>query len=116
MEFSAKRMVAWVMTVFADFNADHPNGPHLKSHQLRKRAFTASWNAKIDPRKAAIAIGCNVDTMMKHYVALDEQATTDEVFERLTPTLRRQKAHTSGQSTAGLPDGSERPGDLNSEG
>jgi len=85
-------MVRWIMTLFADFNADHRDAPRLKSHQLRKRAFTASWKAKIDPRKAAIAIGCNVDTMMRHYVALDEQATTDEVFEQLTPTLRRTPA------------------------
>jgi hypothetical protein len=62
-------MVEWVMTLFANFNADHPNSPRLKSHQLRKRVFTASWNAKIDRRKAAIAIGCNVDPRMKHSVA-----------------------------------------------
>jgi len=36
------------MTIFADYNADHPNAPRLKSHQLRKRAFTASWEKKID--------------------------------------------------------------------
>ncbi len=112
-DFSPKRMVAWVMTVFADFNADHPNGPYLKSHQLRKRAFTMSWQAKIDPRKAAIAIGCNVDTMMKHYVALDEQATTDEVFGQLTPTLRRQPAHTSGEAGAAGPHRPEPPAETN---
>ena len=102
LAFSPMRMVGWVMTIFADYNSDHPNAPRLKSHQLRKRAFTASWEKKIDPRKAAIAIGCNVDTMMKHYVALDEQATTDEVFEKLTPTLRRTTSHTTtGQGETG---------------
>jgi hypothetical protein len=40
--------------------------------------------------------------MMKHYVALDEQATTDEVFAALTPTLRRTQFHTTnGQNEAG---------------
>jgi hypothetical protein len=46
-----------------------------------------TWAAKIEPRRAAIAIGCNVDTMMKHYVGMDEQAVTDEVFAELTPRL-----------------------------
>src|SRR5262249_49734459 len=68
LDFNPMRMVGWIMTIFADYNAVHPKAPRLKSHQLRKRAFTASWEKKIDPRKAAIAIGCNVDTMMKHYV------------------------------------------------
>ena len=117
LDFNPMRMVGWIMTIFADYNADHPNAPRLKSHQLRKRAFTASWEKKIDPRKAAIAIGCNVDTMMKHYVALDEQATTDEVFAALTPTLRRPHSHTTtGQNEAGglngdtTSDGSEAEG------
>ena len=48
LDFSPMRMVGWVMTIFADYNADHPNAPRLKSHQLRKRAFTASWEKKID--------------------------------------------------------------------
>lgn len=53
--------------------------------------------AKIDPRRAAIAIGCNVDTMMQHYVHLDEQEITDEVFAQLTGVLtgangKRRKA------------------------
>jgi len=95
LDFNPMRMVGWIMTIFADYNGDHPKAPKLKSHQLRKRAFTASWEKKIDPRKAAIAIGCNVDTMMKHYIALDEQATTDEVFAELTPTLRRTTSHTT---------------------
>jgi hypothetical protein len=50
---------------------------------FRKRAFTLAWEAGIDMRQASAAYGCNVDTLMKHYVALDEQAVTDEVFERM---------------------------------
>jgi site-specific recombinase XerD len=102
-DFSPARMVRWIMTVFADFNAAHSDAPKLKSHQLRKRAFTASWEAGIDPRHAAIAIGCNVDTMMKHYVKLDEQAITDEVFEQLTPTLRRKPAQATDSATETRP-------------
>jgi hypothetical protein len=51
----------------------------------------------IDPKKAAIAIGINPDTMFKHYVAMDEQEVTDDVFAKLTPTLR---PHTTTTGTA----------------
>lgn len=55
----------------------------LTSHMFRKRAFTMAWLAGIDPRHASIAYGCNVETLMKHYVALDEQQVTDDVFARM---------------------------------
>jgi dephospho-CoA kinase len=61
--------------------------PGVTSHMFRKRAFTLAFVAGLDARKAAIAIGCNVDTMMKHYVSLDEQAVTDEVFAELQGRL-----------------------------
>jgi len=32
LAFSPMRMVGWVMTIFADYNSDHPNAPRLKSH------------------------------------------------------------------------------------
>jgi hypothetical protein len=50
---------------------------------LRKRAFTLAWNAGVDPRRASIAYGCNVETLMKHYVGLDEQQVTDDVFAQM---------------------------------
>jgi integrase len=83
--FSPRRLYFWVEALFSDFQAAHPDGPRLTSHMFRKRAFTRAWNAGIDPRRAAIAIGCNVDTMMQHYVGLDEQEVTDDVFSRLNP-------------------------------
>ena len=52
----------------------------------------ADWPAprkqhNVDPRKAAIAYGCNVDTLMRHDVALDEQAVTDAVTAQLADAL-----------------------------
>ncbi len=66
-------------------------GRRVTSHMFRKRAFTMAFLAGLDARKAAIAIGCNVDTMMKHYVSLDEQAVTDEVFAELQGRLIPRK-------------------------
>jgi integrase len=86
-DFVAKRLYHWVETLFIDYRDENPDRPLIHSHQLRKRAFTAAWKNNIDPRKAAIAYGCNVDTVMKHYVNLDEQEITDEVTNLLAGTL-----------------------------
>jgi integrase len=81
-EFSPKRLYYWMETLFADYQTANP-GRRLTSHMFRKRAFTLAWEAGIDMRQASIAYGCNVDTLMKHYVAMDEQAVTDDVFGRM---------------------------------
>jgi hypothetical protein len=85
-----------VTTLFLDYGKANPDKPKIHSHQLRKRAFTAAWENDVDPRKAAIAYGCNVDTVMKHYVRLDEQAVTDEVTAQLAdaPAPKKPKQDT----------------------
>jgi integrase len=82
-EFAPQRLYYWVETLFADYRTAHPDRPVLTTHMFRKRAFTSAWQAGIDPRRAAIAYGCNVDTLMKHYVHMDEQQVTDEVFAQM---------------------------------
>jgi hypothetical protein len=72
----------WTETLFSDYQAANP-GQHLTSHMFRKRAFTVAWEAGIDMRQASVAYGCNVDTLMKHDVAMDELAVTDDVFGRI---------------------------------
>ena len=83
MEFDPKRLYYWVETLFTDYRKAFPDRPRLTSHMFRKRAFTMAWEKGIDARHASIAYGCNVDTLMKHYVALDEQEVTDDVFARM---------------------------------
>lgn len=87
-DFVPGRLYHWIETLFLEYSQEHPDEPRIHSHQLRKRALTAAWEQGIDPRKAAIAIGCNPDTVMKHYVKLDEQAVTDEVVRQLAERLR----------------------------
>jgi integrase len=79
-KFSPQRLYFWIETLFADYHKACKDRPLLTTHMFRKRAFTMAWQAGVDPRRAAIAYGCNVDTLMGHYVAMDEQAVTDEVF------------------------------------
>jgi integrase len=86
-DFAPARFYYWVTTLFLDYRAANPDRPPIHSHQLRRRAFTAVWTNNIDPRKAAIAYGCNIDTVMRHYVQLDEQAVTDEVTGQLADAL-----------------------------
>ncbi len=82
-EFAPQRLYFWIETQFADYRKAFPDRPVLTSHMFRKRAFTMAWQAGVDPRREAIAYGCNVDTLMQHYVSLDEQAVTDDVFAEM---------------------------------
>lgn len=82
-EFSPQRLYFWVETLFADYRKAHEDRPALTTHMFRKRAFTLAWKAGVDARRASIAYGCNVDTLMKHYVLLDKQEVTDDVFAKM---------------------------------
>src|SRR5262249_4349298 len=88
-EFAPQRLYFWVETLFADYRKAFPDRPALTSHMFRKRAFTMAWNAGIDARRASIAYGCNVDTLMRHYVDLDEQQVTDDVFARMNGNAKK---------------------------
>jgi integrase len=83
MTFAPQRLYYWVETLFADYRAAHADRPLLTTHMFRKRAFTMAWQAGVDPRRAATAYGCEVGTLMKHYVGLDEQQATDDVFGQM---------------------------------
>ncbi len=82
-EFSPRRLYFWVETLFADYRKAFKDRPLLTSHMFRKRAFTMAWEAGVDARRASIAYGCNVDTLMKHYVLMDEQQVTDDVLKQM---------------------------------
>ncbi len=90
-DFVPKRFYHWIETLFIDYGEANPDKPPIHSYQLRERAFTAAWESGIDPRKVAIAIGCNPDTVMRHYVRLDEQVVTDEVMGQLAERLGARK-------------------------
>jgi hypothetical protein len=82
-EFAPHRLYFWIENLFAEYRKAHEDRPVLTTHMFRKRAFTMAWQAGIDVRHASIAYGCNVDTLMKHYIALDEQQVTDDVFAKM---------------------------------
>ena len=45
--------------------------------------MTRAWMAGIKVEDAAIAFGCDPETMREHYLALDEQAIADRVLGQI---------------------------------
>lgn len=98
--FDPERLYAWVGNLFDKYRQAFPTRPSLNSHQFRARAFTKAWDGGVNAKQASIAFGCNPDTLLKHYTALDEQKTTDDVFAKIganiLPTFGgTQKGHNS---------------------
>ena len=55
----------------------------FKLHNFRSTAMSRARAMSVPYDDAAVAFGCNPETMRKHYVAIDEQAVSDAVFDRL---------------------------------
>jgi integrase len=91
-EFKPRRVAGWVMTLFRAFNDARPDQPKLTSHMFRKRAFTLAKKAGIDSRDAAVAFGCNPDTMAMHYIGVTDDEITAGVAAKLAGLLDRKEA------------------------
>lgn len=89
-EFSPKRLKWWLQGEIDDYCKSHPEVERFSAHAFRKRAMTEAWRLGIQPEKAAIAFGCNVKTMMAHYIAMDEVATADEVLLAVAQAVVQQ--------------------------
>lgn len=87
-QFSPKRLKWWLQDEIDDYCKAHPEVKRFSAHAFRKRAMTEAWRLGIPLEKAAIAFGCNPNTMRKHYIALDETATADEVLTAIAEVLR----------------------------
>ncbi len=102
-KFAPSRLYLWFENLMADYHRAFPDRERFGTHAFRKRAFTLAWQKGIDPNKASMAFGCGVDTMLKHYVDLDEQATSDEVMDTMMGVLNyhsipTQKSETTTQN------------------
>jgi len=76
--FDPRRFYDWIEALTVHYR--RATGKKMNTHAFRKRAFTGALENDIDPCKAAIAFGVGVETMMKHYVIMNEQATTNDVY------------------------------------
>jgi site-specific recombinase XerC len=93
-DFSPNRLKWWLQDELAEFNAAHPDRQRVKAHDFRRRAMTEAWKLGIPLEKAAVAFGCNPNTMRAHYIALDETAVADEVLTAIAGTMRVATAPT----------------------
>ncbi|MBN2023395.1 MAG: phage integrase N-terminal SAM-like domain-containing protein [Pirellulales bacterium] len=115
LPFTPARLVKWLQGE-ADRYFRTTKAKRFKLHSLRATAMSQARMAGIPEGDAAVAFGCNPETMRKHYLNLDEVAIADQVFARmgayrgryvgnalgLTPKKRRNLL--TGKEVAKLPD------------
>lgn len=84
--FDPKRLKRWLQQQIADYceeNKDVPGFRPFTAHNFRDTAMTRAWDADIPVDKAAIAFGCNAETMKRHYIRKEKIAITDAVFDQI---------------------------------
>ena len=81
-EFTPIRLVKWLQGE-ADAYFKASKAKKWKLHNLRGTAMSRARMAGIAEGEAAVAFGCNPETMRKHYLNLDEVAIADGVFSLL---------------------------------
>ena len=81
--FRPERFVNWLEDQTADYFRKNPQVPKFKLHNFRGTAMSKARMAGGTYDDAAVAFGCNPDTMRKHYIALDEQDISDRVMEQI---------------------------------
>ena len=81
-EFTPARLKRWIQDeVKLYFTLTGKD--RFKLHSLRATAMTRAREAGIPVDDAAVAFGCNPATMKQYYLAPDEEAIADSVFDRL---------------------------------
>jgi site-specific recombinase XerD len=80
--FTPDRMVNWLQDqARAYFKAS--GAERFKLHNFRGTAMSKARMARVADSDAAIAFGCNPQTMRQHYHSLDEVEIADDVFSRM---------------------------------
>jgi integrase len=87
-DFSPDRLKSWMQGEIADYCKAHPEVKRFSAHAFRKRAMTEAWRLDIPLEKAAVAFGCNPNTMRTHYIAMDELAIADEVLKTIAQVVQ----------------------------
>jgi integrase len=100
--YQPARFRKWLQRQKREYLKKNPTAKAFKLHNLRGTAMTRAKEAGISYEDAAVAFGCNPDTMRKHYVALDETLIADRVMEAIQTDgdCRTTRAHGEGQSSS----------------
>jgi integrase len=81
--YDPERLVGWVQDRVVEFRKAHPEIPRFKLHNLRGTAMSRARQGGASYDEAAVAFGCNPETMRRHYEKLDEVAISDAVMDRV---------------------------------
>ena len=82
-EYQPGRFRKWLQRQKRIYLKQNPTAKAFKLHNLRGTAMTRAKEAGISYEDAAVAFGCNPETMRKHYVALDETLIADRVMDAI---------------------------------
>ena len=85
-DFQPDRLVGWLQDQNSRY-FETTKAPRFKLHNLRGTAMSRARMAGVAESDAAIAFGCNPQTMRGHYLALDEAKIADGVFAKMQETV-----------------------------
>ncbi len=80
-----RRLFGWVQLRLVDFRKANEVVPYFKLHNFRGPAISRAHQGQgwASSNEAAIAYGCNPETMRRHSEKLDEVAISDAVMDRV---------------------------------
>lgn len=81
--YAPERLKDWVENQANLYFEENPKAERFKLHNFRGTAMSRAKMAGVSYEDAAIAFGCNPETMRQHYLALDEIAITDRVMDEV---------------------------------
>jgi integrase len=82
-EFRPRRLMDWLQDQAIEYFKTHPEARKFKLHNFRGTAMSRAKMAGVSYEDAAIAFGCNPNTMREHYLSLEEVEISDRVMEKM---------------------------------
>jgi len=102
--FDPKRLKRRLQQQIADYCEENKGVRGFRpftAHNFRDTAMTRAWDADSPVNKAAIAFGCNAETMERHYIRKEKIAMTDAVFDQIGSGKAANKLLTNSSETTG---------------
>ncbi len=81
--FTPIRLIRWLQRQLSAYFKEHPKAKKFKLHNFRGTAMSRARMAGVSFDDAAVAFGCNPQTMRQHYISLDEVEISDRVMEKI---------------------------------
>jgi site-specific recombinase XerD len=82
-DFRPERLINWLEDQTTEYFRLNPKAKKFRLHNFRGTAMSRARMAGVSYDDAAVAFGCNPQTMREHYVALDELTISDRVMDSI---------------------------------